>query len=124
MSEQSEQSADRGLTPMTKIEVIMDGADEAAVRSLFLGAGASGYTAVTGVSGFGHHGHHQGRMLFNDRASLSMLITVVPNDRAEVVVAGIRRLLDERRGVLFVTPTAVSRPEYFSELSTEQEGQH
>ena len=112
-TERTDVVAELGLTPMTKIEVVVDGADEHAVRDVFLGAGASGYTALTGVSGFGHHGEHQGRLLFNDRSSLSMLITVVPDDRVAAVVAGIRRLLDERRGVLFVTPTAVSRPDYF-----------
>jgi nitrogen regulatory protein PII len=106
-------SPDLDLTPMTKIEVVVDGADEHAVRDVFLGAGASGYTAVTGVSGFGHHGEHQGRLLFNDRSSLSMLITVVPDDRVAAVVAGVRRILEDRRGVFFVTPTAVSRPDYF-----------
>jgi nitrogen regulatory protein PII len=65
------------LPAMAKIEVVVDGSDVPAVRDLFLDAGATGYTAVSGVSGFGHHGHHQGRLLFNDRASLSMLITVV-----------------------------------------------
>jgi hypothetical protein len=69
-----------------------------AVRDLFLDAGATGYTAVSGVSGFGHHGHHQGRLLFNDRASLSMLITVVPIERADGLIAGIRRLLDDHHG--------------------------
>lgn len=103
-----------GLTPMVKIEVVIDGADEAAVRDVFLGGGATGYTALTGVSGFGHHGHHQGRLLFNDRASLSMLITVVPRARAADLIAGIRKLLDHRHGVLFVSETAVSRPEYFA----------
>ena len=97
---------------MTNAHVV-DGADETAVRDVFLGAGASGYTAVTGVSGFGHHGHHQGRLLFNDRASLSLLITVVTHDRAESLIAGIRRLLESRHGVLFVTETYVSRPQYF-----------
>jgi nitrogen regulatory protein PII len=101
------------LTPMAKIEVVVDGADEAAVRDLFLGAGASGYTAITGVSGFGHHGPHQGRLLFNDRSSLSMLITIVPRDRVDTLVVGLRRLLDEQHGVLFVTDTYVSRPDYF-----------
>lgn len=105
---------DAGLTRMAKIEVVVDGADEAAVRDVFLGAGASGYTAVTGVSGFGHHGHHQGRLLFNDRASLSMLITVVPLERADALIAGIRRILDHQHGVLFVSETFVSRPEYFT----------
>jgi nitrogen regulatory protein PII len=104
-----------GLTRMAKIEVVVGGDDEAAVRDLFLAAGASGYTAVTGVSGFGHHGHHQGRLLFNDRASLSMLITVVPLDRASPLVEGVRRLLDHRHGVLFVSEAWVSRPDYFAE---------
>lgn len=103
-----------GLTAMTKIEVVVEGNDEGAVRDLFLDAGASGYTAVTGVSGFGHHGHHQGRLLFNDRTSLSMLITVVPDDRVHAIVTGVRRLLEGRPGVLFVTRTAVSRSHYFT----------
>jgi nitrogen regulatory protein PII len=102
------------LTPMAKIEVVVEGDDVPAIRDLFLDAGATGYTAVTGVSGFGHGGHHQGRLLFNDRASLSMLITVVPVERADALIAGIRRLLDDRSGVLFVSETHVSRPDYFS----------
>jgi nitrogen regulatory protein PII len=99
---------------MAKIEVVIDGDDVPAVRDLFLDAGATGYTAVTGLSGFGHGGHHQGRLLFNDRASLSMMITVVPIERAEGLIAGIRRLLENRSGVFFVTETHVSRPDYFT----------
>lgn len=102
------------LTPMAKIEVVVDGDDVPAIRDLFLDAGATGYTAVSGVSGFGHHGHHQGKLLFNDRASLSMLIAVIPLDRADGLIAGIRRVLDDRRGVLFVSETHVSRPDYFA----------
>ena len=33
---------------------------------------------------------------------------------AEALVAGLRRLLDDSPGVMFVTDTYVSRPEYFS----------
>lgn len=102
------------LTPMIKIEVVVGGDDVPAVRGLFLDAGATGYTAVSGVSGFGHHGHHEGRLLFNDRASLSMLITVVPPERADSLIAGVRRLLEDRAGVLFVSETRVSRSEYFT----------
>ena len=102
------------LSTMAKIEVVVEGDDVPAVLDLFLDAGATGYTAVTGVSGFGHSGHHQGTLLFNDRASLSMLITVVPVDRSEALIAGIRRFLDGRHGVLFVSETHVSRPEYFA----------
>lgn len=101
------------LARMAKIEVVVDGEQVQAVRDLFLEAGATGYTGVSGVSGFGHHGHHQGRLLFNDRASLSLLISVVPTDRVEPLVAGLRRLLQGHHGVFFVSETHVSRPEYF-----------
>ncbi len=102
-----------GLAPMAKIEVVVDGDQVPAVRELFVEAGCTGYTGVSGVSGFGHHGHHQGRLLFNDRASLSMLITVVPEDRVPTLVAGLARFLEDHHGVFFVTETHVSRPSYF-----------
>ena len=102
-----------GLTPMARIEVVIDGEHVPTVRDLLLTSGATGYTALHGVSGFGHHGEHEGRLLFNDRNSLSLLISVVPLEHAEPVVAGIRRLLDNQHGVVFVSETHVSRPEYF-----------
>lgn len=102
------------LTKMAKIEVVVDGGDVPAVRELLLQAGATGYTAVDGVSGLGHHGQHQGRLLFNDRSSLSMIISVVPIDQVEPVIAGVRQLLQDRHGVFFVSETHVSRPEYFT----------
>jgi len=102
-----------GFTPMARIEVVVDGEHVPTVRDLLLAAGATGYTALPGVSGFGHHGPHEGRLLFNDRNSLSMIISVVTPDRVDAVVAGIRQLLDEHHGVVFVSETHVSRPEYF-----------
>lgn len=103
-----------GLTPMAKIEVIVDGDQVPAVRDLFLAAGATGYTALGGVSGFGHSGYHEGRLHFNDRASLAMLITVVPTEKVESLVDGVRRLLEDHHGVVFVSETQVSRPHYFT----------
>lgn len=102
-----------GLTPMARIEVVVDGEQVPTVRDLLLDAGATGYTALHGVSGFGHHGEHEGRLLFNDRNALALLISVIPLDRVEPVVAGIRSLLDEQHGVVFVSETHVSRPDYF-----------
>ena len=66
------------------------------------------------VSGLGHHGYHQGRLLFNQQATLELIITVVPQERADALLAGLRPLLDASSGVMFVTETYVSRPEYFS----------
>lgn len=102
-----------GLTSMARIEVVVDGSHVPTVRDLLLEAGATGYTALHGVSGFGHHGERHGHLLFNDRDSLALLISVMPFDRVVPVVAGIRRLLDEQHGVVFVSETHVSRPEYF-----------
>ncbi|MEM1332710.1 MAG: transcriptional regulator [Actinomycetota bacterium] len=102
------------LTPMVKVEAVVDGRDVPGIRDVILEAGATGFTSVSNVSGFGHHGAHQGSLLFNDRESLTMLITVVPEERAGAVIAGVRRFLDERHGVLFVSETNVSRPEYFT----------
>jgi PII-like signaling protein len=102
-----------GLTRMTRVEVIVDGDQVALIRDLFQASGARGWTAVPGVSGFGHHGEHAGRLLFNDRESLHWLFTVVPADLAGPLVDGVRRVLDEHRGVVLVTETYVSRPDHF-----------
>ncbi len=103
-----------GLKKMTKIEVVVTGADAVAVRELFRAAGATGYTTVSGVSGLGHDGYHQGRLLFNDQAALELLITVVPVEKVGALLAGLRPLLDASSGVMFLSDTFVSRPEYFS----------
>ncbi len=102
-----------GLTAMVRVEVIIEGEQVATIRDLFVGAGARGWTAVTGVSGFGHHGEHRGGLLFNDRSSPTWLLTVLPEERAGALVAGIRRVLDEHSGVVFVSETQVSRADYF-----------
>ena len=103
-----------GLAKMTKIEVVVSGGDAPAVREMIRSVGATGFTSLSGVSGLGHGGYHQGRLLFNQRATLELLITVVPEEKTEALLAGLRPLLDASSGVMFVTETFVSRPEYFS----------
>lgn len=103
-----------GLTAMTRIEIVVGGDDVAAVTEVLTAVGATGYTVFAGVSGLGHHGFHQGRLLFNDRDGLRMVLAVVSHDLAEAAVAALRNLLEERPGVLFVSDTYVSRPEYFT----------
>jgi nitrogen regulatory protein PII len=103
-----------GFTPMARIEVVIDGEHVPAVRDHLLASGATGFTAINGVAGFGHHGEHAGRLMFNDRNSLSMVISVVTPDRVQAIVAGIRELLDHHHGVVFVSETHVSRPDYFT----------
>jgi nitrogen regulatory protein PII len=102
------------LTKMIKVEVVVSGSDAPAVRDLISSVGATGYTSLSGVSGLGHNGYHQGRLLFNQQASLELLITVVPEAKVDALLAGLRPLLHASSGVMFVTETFVSRPEYFS----------
>ena len=102
------------LTKMIKIEVVVSGSEAPAVRELIQSIGATGYTSLSGVSGLGHGGYHQGRLLFNQQAALELIITVVPESRTEALLAGLRPLLDVSSGVMFVTETFVSRPDYFS----------
>lgn len=103
-----------GLTRMTKVEVVVPGADAPTVRALFRDAGATGYTTLSGVSGLGHHGERAGPLLFNQRDALEMLITVLPDERAGALLAGLRPLLAASSGVVFVSDTYVSRPDYFT----------
>ncbi|MCU0267321.1 MAG: hypothetical protein MUF83_01610 [Acidimicrobiales bacterium] len=103
-----------GLTPMTKIEVVVSGDDVAAVTATLQACGASGYTVLAASSGFGHGGVQQGRLLFNDHDALRMVLCVVPDDRTDAVVSALRRHFEDRSGVFFVSPTSVSRPEYFT----------
>ena len=102
-----------GLTRMTKVEVVVGGEDVPTVRQIFQAANATGWTSVSNVSGLGHNGMHQGALLFNERDTLQLLMTVVPDDHADALIAGLRELFGERSGVMFVSETYVSRPEYF-----------
>ena len=101
------------LTTMARIDVIIDGEHVPSLRDLLLDAGAKGYTTLYGLSGFGHSGPHEGRPLFNDRNTLALLICVVPTQQVDAVIAGIRQLLDDNHGVVFVSETRVIRADYF-----------
>ncbi|WDZ82990.1 DUF190 domain-containing protein [Micromonospora cathayae] len=103
-----------GLTRMVKVEVVTRGVDADAVRTLLHTSAVRGWTSLSGVSGFGHHGTHEGRLLFNDRDGLVMVIAVLPYERAHPVVTGLRDILADRPGVMFVSDAWVSRPDYFA----------
>jgi hypothetical protein len=83
------------------------------VADLFAEVGATGFAAVSNVSGLGRDGYHQGRLLFNDRNGLALLMVVLPADRVADLLDGLRALFARRPGVLMVSDTYVSRPEYF-----------
>lgn len=101
------------LTRMARVEVVVDGEDVPALRELVAAAGVTGFTMVSGVAGLGHGGYRGGSLLFNDADSQALVIAVAPEDRVDALVVGVRELLRERPGVMFVSDTYVSRPDYF-----------
>jgi nitrogen regulatory protein PII len=101
------------LTPMKKVEIVVDGEQEQAVKELLSEARVSGYTMLGNVSGMGHHGRHEGRLLFDDVGTQVMFVTVVPEEALDALFDGLLPLFAGRSGVAFVSDVAVSRSAYF-----------
>jgi nitrogen regulatory protein PII len=102
-----------GLTPMTKLEVVVDASDVLFVEQLLEAEGATGWTGVPAASGFGHGGRSEGRLMFNDHTGPTMILAVLSDDVLDGVLAGMREFFATHAGVMFVSDTFVSRPEYF-----------
>ncbi|MCD9624336.1 DUF190 domain-containing protein [Rhabdothermincola salaria] len=101
------------LTRMARLEVVVEADDVPALRDLMASAGVVGFTMVSGVSGLGHGGFRSGSLLFNEQDSQSLVLAVAPEERIETLVVGVRELLRERPGVMFVSDVYVSRPDHF-----------
>ena len=104
-----------GLTlhPMKEVRVIVGGDHRSFVTELLDKVGAKGYTIIGNVSGKGSHGYHESHFLFNDQESLVMIMAVVPEEKLEPLLAGLRPLFDRHSGVMFVSDVSVSRQERF-----------
>lgn len=105
----------KGLTlhPMKEIRIIIQGEHVKFVTTLLDSIKATGYTIIHNISGKGHHGFHAHPM-FNDMDSLVMLITVIPEEKVEPILAGLKPLFDRHTGVLLVSDVAFSRGESFA----------
>jgi len=108
-----------GLTlhPMKEIRVIVAGEQRAFVTDLLDRVNATGYTIIGNVSGKGHHGIREAHFMFSEQESLEMIMTVVPQEKVEPILAGLRPLFERHSGVMFVADVAVSRQEYFATKS-------
>jgi len=51
--------------------------------------------------------------MFSEQESLEMIMAVVPEEKVEPILAGLRPLFERHSGVMFVADVAVSRQEYF-----------
>lgn len=101
------------LHPMKEVRVIVAGEHRPFVTELLDQVHVSGYTIIGNVSGKGHHGVREAHFMFSEQESLVMILTVVPADKVEPILAGLRPLFDRYSGVMFVSDVAVSRQEYF-----------
>ncbi|WP_372002292.1 P-II family nitrogen regulator [Tistrella mobilis] len=100
--------------PLKKIEIIVTGETEPFVRRLLDDSGVSGYTLIRDVAGKGHHRFQEGRLLFNDQASLVMLLAVAPETAIRRIAAGLAPLFRKQSGVMFISDVQVVRLEHFT----------
>ena len=101
------------LHPMKEIRVVVSGEHRAFVTELLDKVHASGYTIIGNISGKGHHGLREAHFMFSEQESQVMIMAVVPADKVEPILAGLRPLFERHSGVMFVSDVAVSRQEYF-----------
>jgi nitrogen regulatory protein PII len=99
---------------MKEIRVIVAGEHRSFVTDLLDRVNATGYTIIGNISGKGHHGVREAHFMFSEQESLEMIMTVVPQEKVEPILAGLRPLFERHSGVMFVADVAVSRQEYFA----------
>lgn len=103
------------LHPMKKIEIIVAGEHEQIITSMLEEALATGFTLIRSVSGKGHHGFHEGKMMFNDKASLVLFIAVASEEVIATIALGMKTLFQNESGVMFVSDVSVARLDYFTD---------
>src|SRR3990172_1312288 len=105
---------------MKEIRIIIQGEHVKFATDLLDAIKATGYTIIHNISGKGHHGFHTAHPMFDEMDSLVMLMTVVPKEKVEPILAGLKPVFDRYTGVMFVSDVAVSRAEYFSGSSDKK----
>lgn len=98
---------------LKKIEIILPGERQAFVRELLERSGCTGWTLFRDVAGQGHHGFHEGRLLWNDQASVVMFMAVGTEAVIRKVASGLKPLFEKGSGVMFISDTEVVRLEHF-----------
>jgi nitrogen regulatory protein PII len=101
------------LHPMKEIKVIIEGEHLSFVTEVLDRIKASGYTIFGNLSGKGHSGIHEGHLMFNDTSSLQMVLTVVPEEKVEPILSGLRPFLERHSGSIFVIDACVLRKDHY-----------
>ncbi len=106
------------LHPMKEIKIIIEGEHIKFVTDVLDRIQASGYTIFTNLSGKGHSGFHEGHLMFNDTSSLQMVLTVVPEEKVEPILSGLKPFLERHSGSLLVLDVSVLRKDHFISTDT------
>ena len=102
------------LSPLKKLEIILDGEHKGFATDLLDRAGVKGYTIVNNLSGKGQHGFHEGHLMFNEDDVLVMIIAAVPEELVNPILEGLGPFFNEHSGVVFVSDIQVTRLVKFS----------
>ena len=101
------------LSPLKKLEIILDGEHREFATDLLDRAGVTGYTIVNNLSGKGSQGFHEGHLMFNEDDALIMIIAAVPEELVGPLLEGFQPFFEAHSGVVFVTDIQVGRPVKF-----------
>lgn len=101
------------LSPLKKLEIILDGEHLEFATDLVERAGVTGYTIINNLSGKGSHGFHEGGLMFNEDNVLVMLIAAVPEELVSPILEGFAPFFAAHSGVVFVSDIQVARPVKF-----------
>jgi nitrogen regulatory protein P-II len=97
------------LSPLKKLEIILEGAHREFATGLLDRAGVKGYTIVGNLSGKGSHGFYEGHLMFNEDDALIMIIVAVPENLVDPLLEGFQPFFEAHSGVIFVTDIQVGR---------------
>ena len=97
------------LSPLKKLEIILEGVHKEFATDLLDRAGLKGYTIVGNLSGKGSHGMYEGHVMFNEDDALIMIIAAVGEELVRPILEGFAPFFEQHTGVVFVSDIQVSR---------------
>ena len=97
------------LSPLKKLEIILEGEQLEFATDMLDHAGVKGYTIVNNLSGKGGHGFHEGHLMFNEEDVLVMVIAAVPEEKVAPLLEGFEPFFNKHSGVVFISDIQVTR---------------
>nr|CAA6830908.1 MAG: Nitrogen regulatory protein P-II [uncultured Thiotrichaceae bacterium] len=97
------------LSPLKKLEIILEGEYKEFATDLLDHAGVKGYSIINNLSGKGRQGFHEGHLMFNEDDLLIMIIAAVPEELVEPILGGFTPFFSKHSGVVFVSDIEVMR---------------